>query len=73
MTAATAPPPDNTVGTQCDLNQSVTLLLASLFAARRAGDHILTRIYQTRLVKLGVRIQFTTDDGNDAPTATVGA
>jgi hypothetical protein len=43
----------------CDLDRSPTLLLASLFAARRSGDELLARLLQGRLTALGISVTFS--------------
>jgi hypothetical protein len=42
----------------CDIDRSPTLLLASLFAARRSGDELLARLLQRRLTALGISVTF---------------
>lgn len=41
-----------------DIDRSPTILLASLFSARRSGDAVLARLYLRRLALLGIHIQF---------------
>jgi hypothetical protein len=43
---------------KCDIDSSPTVLLASLFAARRAGDPVLVRLFLRRLAALGIHIAF---------------
>lgn len=42
-----------------NLFDSPTVLLATLFAARRSGDSILEKLMQRRLVALGIQVEFT--------------
>jgi hypothetical protein len=42
------------------IHDSPTVLLATLFAARRSGDVILERLMRRRLVALGIHIRFAT-------------
>ena len=41
-----------------ELDSSPSYLLASLFAARKAGDKVLERLNAGRLAKLGIKVQF---------------
>lgn len=41
-----------------ELNSSPSYLLASLFAARKAGDKLLERLNTRRLAELGIKVQF---------------
>lgn len=43
---------------QSALHDSPTLLLATLFAARRTGDRCLERLMLDRLSAMGIRVQF---------------
>jgi hypothetical protein len=43
---------------KCDIDSSPTVLLAGLFAARRAGDPILARLFLRRLAALGIHVAF---------------
>jgi hypothetical protein len=58
----------------CDIDTSPTVLLASLFAARRSGDPVLVRFFQRRLTELGIRVMFTPDELADVdPTVRAAA
>jgi hypothetical protein len=57
-----------------DLSRSPTILLASMFAARRAGDDVLARYYRRRLAAIGIHVTFTVGavapaDGTVVPAA----
>ncbi len=40
------------------IHDSPTVLLATLFAARRSGDEVLARLMLRRLARIGIRVEF---------------
>ena len=52
-TTPTSPPPTP------ELHDSPTVVIATLFAARRSGDRVLERLMRRRLLALGIQVRIT--------------